>query len=268
MKYDCDVILDLLPLYQDGVCSEASKKVVQEHLQECSKCRQMEELLQADQLEVVLAIEKKRVLETHEKKEKRRSLTVGVVTAGVLTIPILVCLICNLVVGHSLDWFFIVLTSLLMVASVTVVPMLVTNRRFLWTFCSFLGSLLLLLLSVGIYCKAGVMYWKISLFTTGYCVIAGLVTFGILHSGKCNHWLKAGLCTGILGTFTAFGNEIVNRCCGIRLNGSVFDADLSQGFPADNNVMINSNSYFLILLLSLLLGIGFCLIGWKKRKDD
>ena len=39
MKYPCDLIRDLLPLYQDGVCSEESRAAVEEHLRECPSCR-------------------------------------------------------------------------------------------------------------------------------------------------------------------------------------------------------------------------------------
>ena len=38
MKMNCDVIRDLLPLYADEVCSEASKALVEEHLQSCESC--------------------------------------------------------------------------------------------------------------------------------------------------------------------------------------------------------------------------------------
>lgn len=39
MKYPCNLIQDLLPLYHDGVCSEESAKIVEEHLSECTTCR-------------------------------------------------------------------------------------------------------------------------------------------------------------------------------------------------------------------------------------
>ena len=39
MKYSCNIIRDLIPLYIDGVCSEESKKVVDEHLEECNECK-------------------------------------------------------------------------------------------------------------------------------------------------------------------------------------------------------------------------------------
>lgn len=45
MKYPCNVIKDLLPLYHDGVCSNESRTIVEEHLQECSECRQYYEML-------------------------------------------------------------------------------------------------------------------------------------------------------------------------------------------------------------------------------
>ena len=37
-KFDCEIIKDLLPLYADNVCSENSRKCVEEHLQECAEC--------------------------------------------------------------------------------------------------------------------------------------------------------------------------------------------------------------------------------------
>lgn len=39
MKYDCDLIKDLLPLYHDKATSDSSSKVVEEHLNECDECR-------------------------------------------------------------------------------------------------------------------------------------------------------------------------------------------------------------------------------------
>ena len=38
-KITCNVIKDILPLYIDGVVSEDTQKIVDEHLTECSLCR-------------------------------------------------------------------------------------------------------------------------------------------------------------------------------------------------------------------------------------
>ena len=39
MKYSCNLIQDLLPLYHDDVCSEESKEIVKNHLSECLSCK-------------------------------------------------------------------------------------------------------------------------------------------------------------------------------------------------------------------------------------
>jgi predicted anti-sigma-YlaC factor YlaD len=39
MKTSCSVIKDLLPLYHDGVCSDESKALVEEHLADCKLCK-------------------------------------------------------------------------------------------------------------------------------------------------------------------------------------------------------------------------------------
>jgi hypothetical protein len=45
MKVHCNVIRDLLPLYYDGVCSEESKALVEDHLPSCEACRKELELI-------------------------------------------------------------------------------------------------------------------------------------------------------------------------------------------------------------------------------
>lgn len=39
MKVSCEIIKDLLPLYHDGVCSNDSKVIVEEHLSCCESCK-------------------------------------------------------------------------------------------------------------------------------------------------------------------------------------------------------------------------------------
>lgn len=50
MKYNCEIIKDLLPLYCDGVCSDASKAAVEEHIEECGGCNEVYKNLTADSL--------------------------------------------------------------------------------------------------------------------------------------------------------------------------------------------------------------------------
>lgn len=38
MKLPCDIVQDLLPLYEDNLCSQATREAIEEHLRECEKC--------------------------------------------------------------------------------------------------------------------------------------------------------------------------------------------------------------------------------------
>lgn len=52
MKYPCNLIKDILPLYHDGVVSKDSKNAVEEHFMECEDCKTYyEKMCQADELE-------------------------------------------------------------------------------------------------------------------------------------------------------------------------------------------------------------------------
>jgi len=44
-KRECDIIKDLLPSYADGICSEASREWIEEHLKGCEECRAVAEVM-------------------------------------------------------------------------------------------------------------------------------------------------------------------------------------------------------------------------------
>ncbi len=54
MKVSCKIIEDLLPLYEDGVCSQQSKQLVEDHLKSCETCRK---LLENTQIEPIAYVE-------------------------------------------------------------------------------------------------------------------------------------------------------------------------------------------------------------------
>lgn len=141
----CEVVQDLLPLYQDDICSKTSKKIVEEHLKTCVDCSKLAKMLNNTDIDKCIENERDSVLLMHEKNERRKTTVVGMIVAGILMVPVLVCLICNLAIGHALDWFYIVLASLLVVASLTVVPLVTIKNRFLWTLGSFTLTTILLL---------------------------------------------------------------------------------------------------------------------------
>lgn len=40
-KMECDIIQDLIPSYVDGICSDATRECVEEHMENCEECRKM-----------------------------------------------------------------------------------------------------------------------------------------------------------------------------------------------------------------------------------
>ncbi|MCL2051417.1 MAG: zf-HC2 domain-containing protein [Lachnospiraceae bacterium] len=153
MKISCHVTKDLLPLYHDAVLSSDSKRLVEEHLADCDSCKTILDKIKDNTIDNRIKSERTDIIGHHAKTVKRKSFITGVSIAGFLLIPILVCLIVNLATLRTLDWFFIVLASLMILASVTVVPLIFEKKKGLWTLGCFTGSLLLLLMTCAIYTR-------------------------------------------------------------------------------------------------------------------
>ncbi len=153
MKLDCEVIRDLLPLYADQACSEQSRALVNEHLLDCADCRDMLQKLKENEIENGLKQEKDSVLQYGIRQFKKRTAAVGSAVSGAFLIPILICLY---LFGSPMGWIDIVLASLCVAASVSVVPIVVHEDKFFWTFCAFTASLMLLL---GVVCIHGRGTW-------------------------------------------------------------------------------------------------------------
>jgi len=161
MKTDCEIIRDLLPLYVDDICSDRSREMVDEHLQECPACSDMLQKLQKTDIENNLKEEKQDVISYGIRQFKKLSATVGSTVSGALLIPILAVLVLNLVAGSAMGWFFIVLAAMAVAASLIVVPIMVPEDKLFWTFCAFTVSLILLL---GVTCivTRGNWFWVAS----------------------------------------------------------------------------------------------------------
>ena len=144
MKINCDVIRDLLPLYVDGVSSEESKKLVEEHIEDCRECRDVLSKLKNTEYDTDITEEKESVLEYSFRKTKRKTFIAGGIISSILMIPVIACLIINLATGHALDWFFIVLASLMLTASLIVVPLMVPQKKLLYTSLCSMASLFML----------------------------------------------------------------------------------------------------------------------------
>lgn len=173
MTISCDLVKDLLPLYHDGICSENSKQLVEEHLSECGNCKSILAKIKDTTLDNQLQRERNDVVGHHAQAVKRKSLIAGISIASVMAFPIVVCLIVNIALDNALDWFFIVLTALMTAASLTVVPLIIEERKGLWTLGSFTGSLTLLLLTCCLYSGGDWFFISIISVLLGLSVLFG-----------------------------------------------------------------------------------------------
>ena len=53
---NCNIIMDLLPLYADDCCSEESKTLVENHISTCKKCKSMLSAMQSPDYEEVSSV--------------------------------------------------------------------------------------------------------------------------------------------------------------------------------------------------------------------
>ena len=107
MKIPCELIQDVLPLYHDGVCSDVSKTIVEEHLQNCGKCQTF---LQAIDVEVNAPADAEEVkpLQAIKKtwsKEKKRAWVKGFAIAALIFILLNTCF------AALTQWRFIEVTT-------------------------------------------------------------------------------------------------------------------------------------------------------------
>jgi predicted anti-sigma-YlaC factor YlaD len=99
MKVSCEIIKDLLPLYHDGVCSNESKAMVEEHLAECDNC--MKELNGMDKILPIASMEQNlseaeavKKLSKKWKKGMLRSSLQGILITLLMIAAVLLILFC------------------------------------------------------------------------------------------------------------------------------------------------------------------------------
>lgn len=231
-------------------------------------------------------------------------------------------------IGHALDWFFIVLTALLVVASVTLVPMLVVENKAVYTVLAFTGTLVLLLftccfythgnwffvassavvfgLSVcfapvvvhgllpdgrwkrkrawivvawdslwlylllavcGWFVHGDVTYWRVALGISTYSILLVWGWTAVLCSRNCNRWKKAGILVMLTGVWTGFVTDVVNFLLRDTENGLRY-LDLAKGFPLDDPAVFNANMYFMMIAVSVFVGVICLCIGHGRGKSE
>lgn len=91
MKYSCNIVRDLIPLFIDGVCSKESTGMVEEHLEECEDCRrlcrELQEPLHTEEKEQFRKEQEASLkkIQTKWKRTKRLLIGIGVLLGGAIT---------------------------------------------------------------------------------------------------------------------------------------------------------------------------------------
>lgn len=145
MNKNCELVRDLLPLFRDKISSAASNELVRDHLLECEECQALWNTMQKNSKARPLKVKAGKVYDGPALSDRKRSRIIVDAIAVSLGVILLITFIVNLTVSKRLDWFFIVLASLLVFASVTIVPLAARTHKANWTILSFTASLLLLL---------------------------------------------------------------------------------------------------------------------------
>ena len=93
MNIDCRVIGDLLPLYADESCSDASRALVDDHLKTCPRCRETLARMKSEQfLPAAQAIDPPAVADYAQKVKQRRQKRGTCLTVGVIALIVLLSL--------------------------------------------------------------------------------------------------------------------------------------------------------------------------------
>lgn len=106
MSKQCEIVQDLLPLYVDGACSEASAEMVKEHLTTCADCNAIYQQMLSHTSEDILHEESKSVIERHETKEKqknRRNIIAAVLVFIVLSVIAIFTLVSLLPINFTFE---------------------------------------------------------------------------------------------------------------------------------------------------------------------
>lgn len=145
---ECEIVQDLLPLYYDDVCSPSSKKFIQHHLEDCERCRKLYEELKNDSVDRIMVKETQDVLERHARKERTAAYKAGLIISVLLLIPVFITLLVSMATGDGLGVFSVVTASMMLIAALTVVPLMTSQKKLAKSILAGVAALLLIIFFV------------------------------------------------------------------------------------------------------------------------
>lgn len=154
-KNTCEIVQDLLPLYVDGICSEASKELVKRHLAECSRCKDEVKRLKDMEIEVVIDNERNKVLQHHAKKEQSAAWRAGAIIAVILFIPVMIATIFAAAGDTDIGTVLVLTASMILAAALIVIPLMTKKNRFAKVILASTGAIILIELFMSRFFEGG-----------------------------------------------------------------------------------------------------------------
>ena len=298
MNYPCDTIKDLLPLYHDDVCSDASRQIVDEHLQECAACKTTMNRLNDETYNDHLREERDAVIGHYAKKSRRKSITAGICVASGLAVPVLISFVINLITAQALDWFFIVLTAMMTIALPIALPFIIEKQKwlyavtstcasfnlFLWACCKFSGGSWFAVASLSSMLVLTSVFAPLVLHSLHlkkpFSRSKGLITMAIdtvllyalaaacgRYGNPDTYWKPALLITTLCALFAwlLFGIIRYAKCNGLIKAGLCV---ISGGLFATLLQFTSIHFYLLFFLAGCIIGGIFLITGIQKNKRE
>ena len=286
---ECDIVQDLLPLYYDHACSPASCELVRQHLADCADCEKIYEDLANHTIDNVIETESCEILERHAKKERNLAYKAGIVIAALLLVPILITFIVSMAGGSGLGVFSVVTASMMLVAALTVVPLISSQKRLMKCILCGVGALLLILFFVNAMNGEGeFFFWSVPTVFGLSVVFFPLVIremtlppvlsdkkaliimiigvwlfFLIIRYLPVNGFIKGGLCTLLCSIWITFSNDVCSYLLYDTRQLTIRHANFST-WTTDLNV--NANVYIILLVAGILISALLIGIGIVKKK--
>lgn len=104
--------------------------------------------------------------------KRRRAIITAIALSAMYVTALIVCFLVNFFTSKQIDWFYIVLTSVLTAFSITVVPLVCTTRRLIDTLGCFIVSLILLFFAITEFTKADWFPQVTSIVISGILIVS------------------------------------------------------------------------------------------------
>lgn len=253
-KLVCDTVKDLLPLYVDGLTSEASNQSIRAHLEGCADCRTALSQM-TEQVEVEAAPE----VENFKKYLNKSKWSIFYWVMGSLAmIAIITCFIVNIAVELRLSWSLIVLGGIITAYLPAYVAIEAENHKFIKAVAVLNGCVfgLLLLIQAVVYGVMGigsVWIWRIGL---PIALLWSAVVWLSILSHVCFQWNPL-LALSVLCFLAVPANGLTNWLAG----------DYHSMADFTDNFVANGLGDLMIGVVFLIIGLVFRMKRGKAQKE-